>query len=289
MPAAPPSATSEGYRLEGSSTNFDGSGTLHLSSTTDISVSTLTLINLDPYTTYFFRVGSLNWNDVPHYQVLDATSSLSETVTSTQITNVYVSSASLSWSVPASGASGYRLEAATSSTFIGTIYSTATTNNAATTLTVMSLLSNTTFYFRIASLNWNNMPNFLLSGSTKTLSSVDVVAPNAINDLSASTVSATSMLLNWTAPSDPTDDPLNGSYFIQFATWTGVAWSTTNAQVNFATSAVVSGTSQGKIVAGLDPNTTFYFHIWTQDIKGQGSSQYRLYRNQQEFRYFKLG
>src|SRR5229473_6467152 len=61
------SNTSEGYLLQLSSTNFDGTGTVYSSATAVMSLSTLTVSGLSDYTTYYWRVGSLNWNSVYNF------------------------------------------------------------------------------------------------------------------------------------------------------------------------------------------------------------------------------
>lgn len=70
LPSSPASESSQGYVLEASTTNFGAllPGGATLSSTTyNVAASTLTLDNLDLGSTYYFRVGSLNWAGRPNY------------------------------------------------------------------------------------------------------------------------------------------------------------------------------------------------------------------------------
>src|SRR6185369_14531608 len=77
-----------------------------------------------------------------------------------------------SWNaVPASpqdqSAEGYLLQASTASNFTGTVFSSATYNIAANSLTVQLLQGGTT-YARACSLNWNNVANCVNIGSVST-------------------------------------------------------------------------------------------------------------------------
>lgn len=75
--------------------------------------------------------------------------------TSPVISNVYFSSITASWTQVASD-NGYTLEGSTTNwNGTGTVYSSATTNGSATTLTVVSLIEGTTYYMRAGS-RWND-------------------------------------------------------------------------------------------------------------------------------------
>ncbi|MFH2203825.1 MAG: fibronectin type III domain-containing protein, partial [Elusimicrobiota bacterium] len=272
-PPGPIFETAEGYLLQ-ASPNADFSGTVRSSSTLNLTLSTLTALSpaLDPNTTYYFRVGAVNWNGVSNFTVLNATASLARVPVSPAYGLVTVSSATVNWGVPAGGAAGYRVIASTAADFTGTITSSQTRNGAATSLTVVGLLSFTTYYMRVGSLNLNDAVNFAALGATRTVSSVDTFPPAPVAGLSAATHTATSMLLTWSAPSDPSDNPLSGNYAILYATHTGVTLSTAGAQVVFSTAGVTPGSYQSRVVSGLSANTTYYFHLWTSDIKPNWST-----------------
>src|SRR4029077_18783452 len=72
LAASPSSSTSEGYILQ-AAVNSNFSGLLISSSTTDVNQSTLTLVTLNPATTYYFRVGSLNWSNAADFVTLGST------------------------------------------------------------------------------------------------------------------------------------------------------------------------------------------------------------------------
>lgn len=267
LPSVPQSASAESYLLLGSSTNFNGTGIIYSSSTTNMQQSTLTISGLTPNTTYHFRVGTLNWNNVANYVVLQATSTLAQKPVSPAFTSVNISSVSVSWTLPPNLTRGFILEANTESDYSGTAYSSATTNNSTTNLTVVGLTSDTTYYFRVGSINWNENINYAILGGTTTRLSFDPTPPNAITNLTATNQSDTEMNLTWTAPLDPTNNPLSGQYIIQYTTSTGATISTTNAQIFISTSNVSPGQNQHHLVGGLNANTTHYFYIWTEDTR----------------------
>lgn len=95
---------------------------------------------------------------------------------------------------------------------------------------------------------------------------LDIVPPAAIKDLAVSDVRTTSITLSWTAPGD---DGNEGT-----ASWYDVRYSTsviTEANWNSATKVEdvprpkAAGSSESFTVAGLQPNTLYYFAIKTAD------------------------
>ncbi|TPW19473.1 MAG: cell wall surface anchor family protein, partial [Elusimicrobia bacterium] len=184
LPAAPPDAsskTAEGYLLEASSTNFGAAapGGLVLSSRTpNVLLATLTAAGLVRNTTYYWRVGSLNWNSAPDYTILPATPTLAAVLTGLQQAAVFETSATLNWvTLPAApqsaSAEGYALEA--SSTDFGAqapgglTLSSATPVVGLSTLTVAGLTPNVTYYFRAGALNWAGAAHYAAAGSSATL------------------------------------------------------------------------------------------------------------------------
>lgn len=84
------------------------------------------------------------------------------------IKNVFVSSVSVAWALPLGGSSGFRVEASTDSYF-SSFDSSATRNPSATSLAVTGLIEATSYYFRVATLNWDEVPNYSFVLSTRTL------------------------------------------------------------------------------------------------------------------------
>jgi hypothetical protein len=275
LAVSPSSASSEGYELDASSTNFGAllpGGVVSSSVTPSVQASTLSVFGLAANTTYYFRVSALNWSGATDYVGISSYSSLANLVVSPATSAVYASSVTVAWGLPTLGNEGFVLQASTSPSFSGLITSSSNANGSATSLTVAGLFSATTYYFRVASLNWNSVPNYALAGSTLTPTSVISSMPSTVTDLAASTNTATSAFLTWSAPFDPADSPLTGEYAIQYATYSYVALSTTAAQVLISTTGVVAGSAQSAVIPGLAPNTTYFFWLWTANYKPNWSA-----------------
>ncbi|RLE37229.1 hypothetical protein DRJ17_07005, partial [Candidatus Woesearchaeota archaeon] len=357
LPLSPPSSTCEGYKIQ-ASTAPDFTGIFYSSSTLDVKLSTLTIRGLTVSTTYYFRVGSLNWTEEPNYilsgstctmspvpdtppiepyvsnvhksnitvdwtannpdngyilqastasdftgtvsssQTADGTatsltvsepalhtntiyylragaiwgsttwyaqtlssSTLAESVASVQFEEVFITSISVSWPVlpqtpSSSTCEGYRLDASTSSDFYGTIFSSSTPSVNVATLTVTGLSPNTTYYFRIGTLNWNSVANYLLAGSTSTLANLPgQESPWLISN------SSCSITAQWTA-GDP-ENPGGTNYILEASS------------TNFSGGTILSSATfnlQAEVL-GLMSNTTYYLRTiavnW-QDIKTYG-------------------
>src|SRR6185312_16226285 len=152
--AGPGANTSEGYELDASSTNFNGTGTVYFSSNTTPSVSTLTIVGLTPFTTYYLRAGAFNYNDVLNFanvlstQTLPGASPGAPTITAVYLTSMTVTYATVGNSM------GYELDASTMSTFAPVTTSSNTSDNTLGTLAfnVGTLDPNTTYYVRIGAL-----------------------------------------------------------------------------------------------------------------------------------------
>ena len=179
LPVSPLIATCEGYLVQ-ASTVSDFTGAILSSATSDAAAASLTVSGLDGLnTTFYFRVGSLNWAGTPDYTAVFTTTTLASQVTGAQITGVFISSVSVVWTpLPASPASstceGYLVQASTASDFSGNLYSSATLDSQLAALVVPDLPADATYYFRVGSLNWAGAANYaVIAGSTKTLTEVD--------------------------------------------------------------------------------------------------------------------
>jgi len=171
LPATPSSSSAAGYALEASSTNFNGFGITQTSVTYVIGDSTLTVFNLLGNTTYFFRVGSINIANTTNYAQGPSTATLAQTVTNVVTNNVYFSSITFGWTaVPnlpsTSTAENYLLELSTMSDFSLDWISSTTGNISLNAWSPSNLYGGDTYYFRVGSLNWNNMSNYSAVVST---------------------------------------------------------------------------------------------------------------------------
>ncbi len=170
----------QGYRLEASTTNFIAGGLVHSSVSYRLDLSTLTLTTIDPNTTYYFRVGSLNKAGAPNYSGSQSSVTLALPVaeyltdTSAAPQEITVSFTPMSESPQAFACEGYRLEGSTLPSAWtggggGAISSvTYTYQDQLRSLTLPGLIPNTTYYLRLATLNWELTPNYTILSSTKT-------------------------------------------------------------------------------------------------------------------------
>src|ERR1019366_8856828 len=191
----PGNNTSEGYELD-AATDAGFASIVASSISTSVTPSTLTVIGLTPYTTYYLRVGGINYNNVRNFTTIGSTQTLSGgAVTSPAITQVYVSSLTVTWTDPAQTTTGYDVEASTMNNFTGTIITTATTNITASTLTfnLGQLAANTTYFVRVGALySGSTVYANTVPSSTSTLASLITV--DQIYQ-----VLATSVTANWAA------------------------------------------------------------------------------------------
>lgn len=167
LPAGPPSASALGYRLEASSSNFSG-GTVLTTATYSISNSTLTVQDLDPNTTYYFRVGTLNQAETPNYSARLSTITLAATVTpaltsagATQLSVTVSLNPPFPSSPQQSTCEGYLLLGSSTAFAAGSaVYSSASYSNLTNSLTLDNLRPHTVYSLRLATLNWTRTPNF---------------------------------------------------------------------------------------------------------------------------------
>lgn len=249
LPSAPSSSTSEGYEVDASTaSNF--TGTIFSSITENVSLSTLSLTGLTYNTSYYFRVGSLNWANVADYVVAGSTlTGVGPPPISPQVSAVYFSSVAVSWG-SVNALDGYELDASTTISFSGTLLSSITIDGAATSLALTGLGSNTTYYLRVGSL-WNGAANYAqpIPASTSTLAAFPLA-------LAPTNISSTSVTANWGA----NGNSLTTLYIAQVST------------NGFATLNASSSTlNDSAVFAGLVPATLYNFRVEAIGNDGQAT------------------
>ncbi|MCX7956653.1 MAG: fibronectin type III domain-containing protein [Endomicrobia bacterium] len=266
----------QGYMVE-TSTVSSFVGEIISSSTLNGDLTQLTVEGVYSNTTYYFRLGALNWNNVVNYApILRATSTLALPVENVQIYAVFESSVTLNWkphllSPSSSSCVGYIVEASSTNfgqlSAGGIVYSTYTRDVNLSTLTIRGLLSLTTYWFRIGAINHNNIANYMFVGSTKTLS--DIIAPTSVTTLVAIPGSIEGEVkLSWLSVGDDGLEGvlLQGSQFkIQYSSWVGVLWSTSSAQITVSTHNVLPFALVSYAIKNLGSGITYYFKIWYCD------------------------
>lgn len=267
MPAAPPTDSAGGYRLE-ASTAADFTGTIVSSTTYSLPQSTLTVAGLFSSTTYYLRYASLNAASSPNYAAAVSTLTLASTdVTApSTIVDLFSSSTSLStqllllWSAPSdpdnSPLSGYyAIQYATytagitpSTAAAQVVFSTSGVAAASVQTRVLSGLSpNTTYYAWVFSsdlVNWSAASN----------------ASDAVTLASDPTLGAATFTQVWTssiAADWATGSPANPS-----GTLYTVEASSVTPPFTAGTAIVSSATYNAfGVLDGLLPHTTYTFRV----------------------------
>jgi len=241
LPAAPSSATAEGYELEASSTDFDGSGTVYSSATADISLSTLTLSALAANATYYFRAGSLNWAGTANWLALGSTVTPVETPNDFGFAaSASSQSVSLSWS-GSSNSSHTPYEISASTDDFQANFSTPVAFGAdltATSAALSNLYAGTTYYFRVRAEGITGaLTGFANVISTETL-------PGAVV-LSTSSVGVSSISWSWSAGGTAVED------YQVYASSNGALLSSQSG-TGFALTGLSTNTAYGIMAAGTD-------------------------------------
>ncbi len=130
-------------------------------------------VSLLPNTSYYLQVSTSAGGP---FTVLGDSGTLSKPVLAAAVYAVNGASVTANWfALPSSPpdassktAEGYLLQASTSPTYTGLIFSSSTPNAALSTLTVSGLSGLTTYYLRVGGLNWRGAPNFVSISSVVT-------------------------------------------------------------------------------------------------------------------------
>jgi len=137
--------------------------------TTPGSAQNHTLTGLIPNTTYYSRIYLADARkSVAEKSAASAESSLARVPNAPVFSGVFATSVTISWTLPVDGAAGFRLNASSTNFAGGTVVSSQTANGVSVTLTIPGLNPLTTYYFDLASVNWQGDVNFASILSTRT-------------------------------------------------------------------------------------------------------------------------
>ncbi|MBU2573904.1 MAG: fibronectin type III domain-containing protein [Elusimicrobia bacterium] len=246
LPLTPSTATAQAYTLEASSTNFNGAGLYLTSATYNMTDNTLTLPGLDANTTYYFRVGSQNQGLTPNYSTSAAAITLalplsldhlSESVSPHSITIILDDPFPLS--PQGYSCEGYILEGSSRPFGSGAVtHSSASYSNFTDSLMLEGLRANTTYYLRMATLNWAGTPNYVA------LSPVVTAMPAPLSSVVLTDIWQSSATISF--PSVNSD-----GYIVEASTF---------EYFNvFLSSFTASAAATSLTVSGLDENTLYRF------------------------------
>ncbi|MFC2091239.1 hypothetical protein ACFLTD_00515 [Elusimicrobiota bacterium] len=245
-PATPSSSTCEGYIVQASSMS-DFSNIYGSASTADINITTLTVIGLEQGVTYWFRVGSLNWNDAANYESVGSTETMFLLGVPQNLTvdAVHISSITAHWDL-VSGATAYTLVCSTLSTNppVDIFASSTTYGSDSTATTLTGLWSNTTYYLFVRARGGGQTSDYSSSVTTCTLANVPSGSAFA-------GVYISSVTIQWTTNNSTS----NTRYEAQVST--GSSFDPVFAENTVYTSDVSTQT----VFKGLSDLTTWYFRV----------------------------
>lgn len=238
-----------GYELQASSDSFAGAAVIVSSRTYSLAENSLTVEGLEPNTTWYFRAGSLNSNGELNYTTVLSTITKANPVgTDSQFTppivpdktglRVYFSP--LPSAPQGSTCEGYLLERSTRPFGSGAVVVSSAApaaNNGVIDLD--GLRPSTTYYLRLASLNWDYTPTYTDIGYTATLP--------------ADALPLVTLYGVWSTSATVTFGAVGSDGYVLQA----------SALPSFATIETEGSTSNGAATSvtlnGLDPNTLYYF------------------------------
>ncbi|MCM2267088.1 MAG: hypothetical protein NDI60_04855 [Elusimicrobiales bacterium] len=250
---------SEGYRLHISTTAAElitPTSTYWETSAAAAAAVTASPLNLN--TTYYYRVGTLNWNGASNLADTRRFTTLAPKIAGFTLASLTEDEAALAWTALAGGeALGYRLEASTYAFSASlTEPSSVTYDMADNSLSVSGLDPNTTYYFRTSSLNFNFDRNY-----TSRISSITLANPPSGNLTTIVPETDAITVFLYPLPASPQKATCEGYRLEASSTafgGTGVVLSSSTADPQAGSLAI----------AGLKPNTPYNLRLATLNWTG---------------------
>ncbi len=192
-----------GYRLERKTAS---GGYTPVSSSIEANATSYQDTGLSAGTAYTYRIRAVNgvgnggWSNEPSAATANAANTVPEAVADLAATSASTSVINLMWTAPGNGGSaitGYRLDRKTGSGDYAVVSSNIAAN--ATSYQDTGLTAATTYTYRIRAVNgvgnggWSNEPSAATANAANT-------APEAVDDLAATSAGASVINLMWTAP-----------------------------------------------------------------------------------------
>lgn len=230
-----------------------------------------TATGLEPNTTYFVRVYLADERKFFAESSDQADeSTLANVPASPVLAGVFLTSVTFTWTLPAGGAEGFGIDGSTTdfgSLFPGgVVTSSRSADGLAVQLSITGLTPDTSYFFKLASLNWQSELNFTTVIATRTLPSG---LPLPIeNLLLAADPDNRRVLLSWTNPAFP-----NPAGVLVVASTNPISSSPSDGTAYAAgfvfpdQSAVKAGAAgSSHLEVGLELDTTHYFRLYSQNV-----------------------
>jgi titin len=250
---APATGDQTGYEIQ-YTTDPNFGGTVPSLNIANAAVLSATVQNLQPYTTYYFRLRAINagGGSTPASAQQQTLPNPPAAPTNLSASAVTQTGFTVNWTAPAGPVTSYELDYGTAQNFAGAT-TIAIADGTATSQALASLTQNTTYYVRIRAKN---------TGGTGANSDVLTVltlpnAPAAPTNLAANAIGPSGLTLTWSAPAGP----ITG-YVVQYSTASDFSASPQQVTV---------GNSTSQAITGLSPNTTYYFRVKAQNAGGESA------------------
>lgn len=237
---------------------------------------TFTVENLVSDTQYYFWIAAgddeLNWS-VPAGPLAMRTRDVAApaTVNNLEVESTTANSMTLVWTAPGDDgttgqAAAYEMRFSTGSGGLWEVMEETDGEPAPSasgereTFTVTGLQPNTTYYFRIRTVdessNWS-VPSNEAEGRHDTL------PPAAVDDLESSAVSGSTVALTWTAPGDDGHEGMASLYDLRYSTDAGASWEEMTQAVGEPEPSLFN--PQTFTLTGLSPDRTYYLLLRSAD------------------------
>lgn len=226
----------------------------------------LAIEGLQPNTTYYTKIYLGDAEKVmAANSALSAESTISDLPVNPYFSAVSACNATISWLLPSGGAAGYSSDASTTSFGIlspgGSIKTASTPNGLQVSLTISGLSPLTSYFFRVASLNWQGEKNFTTLITTTT--QFGTCLPGISGLSAAGDARSRAITLTWLNPSGPSPEGIVVILSTSAAS-AGIADGTevTPGQI-LADGSIVKSTQAAASLndSGLTLDTTFFYHL----------------------------
>ena len=241
----PENLSCEGYRIEATTGSFGGTAPVFSSATYDNRESVLAISGLAPNNVYQLRIGTLNWERTPNYTVLPSTrTGIPGFLTGIELTSVWSSSAVISFN-SGIAAEAHVAQASPDQFFQGAIYA-AVGPPSATSLSILGLDPNTTYFYRVGAL-YNGATIY-----TNTTPAMRQTLPVTVTSIGVADAFYSSVTVRWGVLVSTKQSETANSYLLEASTAPAFTTVLSSSRTNVIPLDRLD-------IWDLSPNTTYYF------------------------------